>query len=52
MGICGNKQKDETLSISSIFKDSIKNIKNTPNKRDFFYFTEKILNFRFLYKII
>ena len=51
MGICGNKQKDETLSISSIFKDSIKNMKNTPNKSDFFYFTEKILNFRFYIKL-
>ena len=51
MGICGNKQKEETLSISSVFKDSIKNMKNTPQKSEFFYFTEKILNFRFYIKL-
>ncbi len=51
MGICGNKQKDEILSISSFFKDSIKNMKNTPHKSDFFYFTEKLLNFRFYIKL-
>ena len=49
MGACGNTKKEDTLS--SIFKGSKKNLKNSTLKSDFYIFTEWILNFKFYIKL-
>ncbi len=49
MGVCGNTKKEDTLS--SIFKGSKKNLKNSTIKSDFYIFTEWILNFKFYIKL-